>query len=957
MDNESTKPQNTNNDLSCMSHAWSSSEKNGGNIEYLESLYETYLNNPEELDQTWIEYFDNINQDNITDTIHTQIKEQFENIDFNKPQAQNINQNSQSCSFENASKHEAVMDLIYSYRAYGHSKAKLDPLKLKKRTFNASLTLEHHGLDQSDLEQEFHIKDMNYANKVKLKNIINDLEEIYCDQVGCEYMHITNHDERVWIKDRLEKKQVIRKQNLDANKKKWLLQRLIAADIFEKYLAARYVGQKRFGLEGCDPLIPLLNEIIEQASDNNINSITMSMAHRGRLNGLINVAGKEPKILYQEFEGTKTTDLIQGDVKYHLGFASNLKIKDKVTHLAVAFNPSHLEIVAPVLEGATRARQDKRDGNPNSGMALHTLGDSSIAGQGVVMEALNMSQTRGFFTGGSMHIVINNQVGFTTSDPRDTRSTMYCTDIAKMMESPIFHVNINDPEALISIAKLAVEFRVKFNKDVFIDLVGFRALGHNEADEPAATQPLMYSVIRKTKPSRVYYEQKLIAEGIITKEEADKMVKSYRKDIEAGKSVVDLAPASDPRTKEFKKFETKWKKYLDTKWTEPYNSKMPLKKLQNIAKKLEVTPEGFTFQKQVGKIYEDRKKMTQGERPINWGYAEVLAYATLAESGVNIRFSGEDIQRGTFAHRHAAVHDFKTGEVYTPLNNLGDKQGKVDLYNSLLSEEGVLGFEYGYASASPDNLVIWEAQFGDFANGAQVIFDQFLSAGEEKWGRLSNLCVFLPHGNEGMGPEHSSARLERCLQLCANDNMQVCVPSTPAQDYHMIRRQMLRDFRKPLIVMTPKSLLRHPLAVSSLDDLSNGEFQNVIDEIDDISKNKVERILLCAGKVYYELLQARRDKKIKNIAIIRIEQLYPFPDKDLKAILKKYNAKEIIWCQEEPENQGAFLMIQKYIQSCMPKGITIKLISKDRFASPAAGTKELFSKRQKKLINDALKIK
>ena len=952
------------NDLSCISAAWASSEKNGVNMEYLESLYETYLDDPQSLDPSWQEYFSKLNPSD-TDTHHSQINKEFEYL-AQHPRATATSTG--SLNQKHAHKHTAVMDLIYAYRSLGHQQAKLDPLNMQHRPPTTSLNLGFHGLSDADLETEFNIHDMNKdlnsdlsnGKKVKLKKIISDLESIYCQSIGSEYIHITDHEQREWLKNKLEVEQVTKDFRLDNNKKLWLLQRLTAADGLEKYLGSRYVGQKRFSLEGCDSLVALLDELIINASDFGAQEIVMGMAHRGRLNTLVNIVGKSPEKLFEEFEGKKDIELLSGDVKYHNGFSSDVLVNEKLMHLALAFNPSHLEIVSPVLEGSVRARQENlnKENPKNDVIAIHMHGDSAISGQGVVMETLNMSQTKGYGTGGSIHIVVNNQIGFTTSQSIDIRSTFYCTDIAKMIEAPIFHVNANDPEAVITVAKLAVEYRMKFNRDVFIDLIGFRLHGHNEADEPSATQPLMYATVKKMKPAREIYAQKLIDEGLITKDTSNKLFKEYKALLEHGEPVVSLASPNDKRLKAKKKGSANWKKYLGKKWEEEYPSKISLAKLRSITKKLEALPDGFTMQKQVGKTYEDRKKMTKGELPINWGYAEILAYATLADKGINIRISGEDCQRGTFAHRHSVLHDYNNGDLYTPLENLGDKQGRIEIINSLLSEEAVVAFEYGYTTATPEDLVIWEAQFGDFANGAQVIFDQFLSSGEEKWGRLCNLCLFLPHGQEGMGAEHSSARLERFLQLCAHNNMQVCVPSTPSQVYHMIRRQMLRKYRKPLVVMTPKSLLRHPLAVSDLKDLTDGTFDLVIDEIDNLAKNKVSRLILCSGKVYYDLLAARREKNIKNIAIVRVEQLYPFPEKSLKALIKKYpNAKEIIWTQEEPQNQGAFLMIQDNLQDCMPKNIKIQLISRERFAAPAPGYPSLHRKQQQKIIDQTLKFK
>ena len=983
--NNNNNNNNNNTNLNNMSEAWGCSEKNSANMAYLESLYEDYLENPSSIDPTWKQYFDQMLASDISsqEVPNSKVKQAFIDLvgyNISPNISTNISTNINSAG-SNQNLH-LVKELINSYRCFGHRQAKIDPIGLNKLEPTPELLLEFNGLSEADLENDFSLTSLtsdglHYASKTKLKHIITDLQNIYCQNVGIEYMYITNPDERKWLKNKLEVEQATLTK-LSDNKKKELLKQLTAVDTLEKYLAARYVGQKRFSLEGCDSLIPLLDTIITDASKHKVEELTMCMAHRGRLNVLINILGKAPESLFEEFEGIQNLDLLeflQGDVKYHKGYSSNIQAIDvdspeqnanNPIHLAMAFNPSHLEIVSSVLEGSTRARQDKRKKhnnlshteNTNSVMSVHMHGDSAISGQGVVMELLNMSQIKGYSTGGALHIVVNNQIGFTTSKPEDTRSTVYCTDIAKMVEAPVFHVNANDPEAVIKVAKLAVEYRTLFHKDIFIDLVGYRRLGHNEADEPAATQPMMYAIIKKMKTARELYTNQLIDEGVISKEDAKTMIKQYKQALEHGEPVINLVPNDDPRLVDlFNKYQSDWKQYKQQSWKQEHKTNMPISKLTQLAAKLDVMPKDFTMQKQVNKTYADRKKMTAGELALNWGYAELLAYATLLEEGFNIRISGEDCQRGTFAHRHAVVHDFTNGNTYMPLAHISKEQGDIEIINSLLSEEAVVGYEYGYACANPNTLVIWEAQFGDFANGAQVIFDQFLSSGEEKWGRLANLCLFLPHGNEGMGAEHSSARLERFLQLCANDNMQVCVPSTPAQAYHMIRRQMIRKYRKPLVVMTPKSLLRNPMAVSNLKDLADQSFQCVIDEIGPkINKKKVSRVILCCGKIYYELLAKRQEENIQDIALIRIEQLYPFPYEQLTDVLQQYNPKEVIWCQEEPKNQGAYIMIRDHLQECLAKGLHISLISRPRYAAPASGYPILYKKHQITVIKTALKL-
>lgn len=917
-----------------------SSMLDGGNAAYLEALYEDYLNAPDSLAQHWKDYFANLPKvDNSSDISHAQLKEKY--LQLAKTPITALSPGSAN------HKQVAVLQLVQAYRERGHLLADIDPIRFREKPTVPDLTLEYHGLDNNDLAQTFETGLADGPKTATLKEIYSTLQQTYCGNVGAEFMHITDAKEQNWLKKRIEQHEP---RFIPAVKKR-ILNRLTAAEGLEKYLHKKYVGQKRFSLEGSESLIHLIDDIIQRGGENGIKEMVFGMAHRGRLNVLVNIMGKFPSELFAEFEGRQEKNGA-GDVKYHQGFSADAKTPGGFVHLALAFNPSHLEIVSPVVQGSVRARQKRRGDNAGKQVLPVIMhGDAAFIGQGVVMETFSMSQTRHFSTGGTVHIVINNQVGFTTSNPSDVRSTRYCTDVAKMVEAPIFHVNGDDPEAVLWVTQIALDYRLKFNKDVVIDLVSYRRHGHNEADEPAATQPMMYKIIRAHKTTRTLYVEKLVAEGIVTSEEAEAMLVDYRQRLEAGEQVTDTQ--HDNQTNQFP---VDWSPFINKHWTERSITKLSTKKLQALAEKLYTLPSNFKPQNQVGNVVKARSKMGQGKQPMDWGFAETLAYATLLQEGYNIRISGQDCGRGTFAHRHAVLYDQNTGDSHIALKAINAK-ADFTIVDSLLSEEAVLAFEYGYALAEPNNLVIWEAQFGDFANGAQVVIDQFISSGEQKWGRLNGLALFLPHGYEGMGAEHSSARLERFLQLSAEHNMQVCVPSTPAQTFHMIRRQMVRQFRKPLIVMTPKSLLRHKLAINELSDLSEGEFQNVIGEVDDINPLKVKRVVLCSGKVYYELLTKRREEKINDMAIIRIEQLYPFPENDLKAILVPYkNANDVVWCQEEPMNQGAWYCSQHHIRRCLSAKQTLSYAGRDSAAAPAVGYPSKHASEQAALISDALNL-
>lgn len=940
-----------------MERLWRTSHISGGNAAYVENLFEKYLLDPNSVPESWRDYFDKLPKVDgvVADIPHSTVREHFELISKAKlrPVASDSTYSGAATEYER--KQVAVVRMISAYRQRGHQKANLDPLGLEKREHVRDLDLGFYNLSEADFDTLFQTGQFFFGkDEATLREIYKALNETYCGTIGVEFMHIVPTEERNWIQQRMDSVRSAPDYGHDV--KKHLLERLTAAEGLEKYLGSKYPGTKRFGLEGAESLIPMMDGLIQRAGSYEIKEIVIGMAHRGRLNVLVNTLGKNPASLFDEFEG-KAEYRGSADVKYHQGFSSNVKTAGGEVHLALAFNPSHLEIVSPVIEGSVRARQDRRADTVGSTVLPVVMhGDAAFAGQGVVMETFQMSQTRGYGTGGTVHIVINNQIGFTTSKREDTRSTEYCTGIAKMVQAPIFHVNGDDPEAVLFVTQMAVDFRYQFKKDVVIDLVCYRRRGHNEADEPSGTQPLMYEVINKHKTTRDIYAQRLIDESVITAADDETLKEEYRAALDDGEHV-----AKSLVKKPNKALFVDWSPYVGHEYHFDWDTRLNRETLKELALKLTEVPEGFILQRQVAKILDDRKKMTAGALEINWGYAETLAYATVLAEGKTVRITGQDVGRGTFSHRHAVLHNQKDGSTYIPLQHCVANQPRMKIYDSFLSEEAALAFEYGYATTMPNAMVIWEAQFGDFANGAQVVIDQFIASGEHKWERLCGLTMLLPHGYEGQGPEHSSARLERYLQLCAEKNMEVCVPSTPAQIYHLLRRQICRDLRKPLIVFTPKSLLRHKLAVSTLDELAQGLFQTSIDEIDtDIDPKKVTRIIMCSGKVYYDLLETRRSQTLNHVALIRIEQLYPFDEDCLIDILSRYpKVKEIIWCQEEPRNQGAWYNCQhrfyRTVHKVFPK-ITLKVSARAPSASPAAGYAALHIAQQNQLINDALGI-
>jgi 2-oxoglutarate dehydrogenase E1 component len=925
----------------------------GGNAAYIEDLYDRYLQDPNSVDPVWREYFERLHAGSRGEVAHGPIRERL--LDrARQPSAAAAPSTASSASSAIAgAKQGAVSRLIQVYANRGHLVAKLDPLGLQVPSRPYVLELAYFGLSDADLDTEFFTgsRTEDFAKRATLREILEVLRFVYTDTIGAEFAHVSDTVERLWLQDNFQSART--RWRYSVEEKKNILWQVTAAEGLERYLHTKYVGQKRFSLEGGDSLIASLDDLVQQGGKVGVEEVIIGMAHRGRLNVLVNLLGKSPKDLFSEFEGQYDLAKLRGsgDVKYHKGFSADLKTPSGNVHVALAFNPSHLEVVNAVVEGSVRARQERRgDAQGKRILPVQIHGDAAFAGQGVVMETLQLSQARGFYTGGSIHVIINNQVGFTTSEPSDARSTLYCSDVAKMVEAPIFHVNADDPEAVCFVTRFALDYRMKFHKDVVIDLVCYRRHGHNEADEPAATQPLMYQVIRKKPTVRQMYAEKLQAEGVLTGAEAAAMIEQYRNGLDEGKPQARAALGLIGN-----KYTVDWSEYLDADWTEPVKTGIDMPRLRALGKAITTYPAEWKLHPRVLAIMQAREKMVAGDLELDWGCAENLAYASLVQDGYPVRLTGQDSGRGTFFHRHAVLHDQATGRAFVPLQHIAANQPRFTVTDSVLSEEAVMGFEYGFSSTEPHCLTIWEGQFGDFCNGAQVIIDQFISSGEAKWGRLSGLTLFLPHGYEGQGPEHSSARLERFLQLCAEYNMQVCIPSTPAQMFHMLRRQMVRALRKPLIVMTPKSLLRHPMSVSALEDLAGGGFRNLIDEIDEIKPSAVTRVVLCSGKVYFDLLKARREARVDTVAIVRVEQLYPFPSDEYEAIVRKYaNAREIVWCQEEPQNQGGWYQIRHRLQAKLSHKHELLYAGRAGAAAPATGISVLHEQQQKNLVSAAL---
>ncbi len=924
----------------------------GANAPFVEELYEAYLDDPDTVAPEWRRYFDQLQQEEGgRDVAHAPVIESFVRLAKTKGSVAAGAAGTQLVKQEK--KQVAVLQMINAYRFLGVRNADVDPLKRFDKPVIQELDPAFYGLGDADLDQMFNSGSLVGPEQMPLRDILRAVRETYCGSIGAEYMYISDVQQKRWIQARLEG---ARSQPSFANDVKvHLLERVTAAETLEKYLHTRYVGQKRFSLEGGESVIVALDHLLQRAGTAGVQEAVMGMAHRGRLNVLVNIMGKMPKDLFSEFEGKPVEQLPAGDVKYHQGFSSDIMTPGGPMHVSLAFNPSHLEIVDPVVEGSVRARQHRRkDRHGKHVLPILLHGDAAFAGQGVVMETLNLSQTRGYGTGGTVHVIVNNQIGFTTSDVRDVRSTLYCTDIAKMIDAPVFHVNGDDPEAVAFVTEIALDYRMEFAKDVVIDLVCFRRLGHNEQDEPMVTQPWMYSLVRQHAGTRKQYADKLQKQGVIGDTEAEDMIRVYREALDAGyhTNKTILSNFKPPYT-------VNWAPFLNIPWTYKATTGVPLEELKSLSERLTTIPPGFSLHSRVEKIIADRRAMGQGKLPLDWGMAENLAYASLLKDGYPIRLSGQDSGRGTFFHRHAVLHDQRRqkGEegIHVPLRHITEGQPDFVVIDSLLSEEAVLGFEYGYATAEPNELVVWEAQFGDFANGAQVVIDQFIASGEVKWGRICGLVMMLPHGYEGQGPEHSSARIERYLQLCADYNMQICIPTTPAQMFHLLRRQMVRPYRKPLIIISPKSLLRHKESVSTLEELAEGEYKTVIPDTDVADPTKVKRVVFCSGKIYFELVAARRERDSQDVAIIRLEQLYPFPHDAFKEQIDRYkDAKEVVWCQEEPGNQGAWHRIQHYIERHLLSHQKLSYALRASSASPAGGYLALHLQRQKAVIDAAL---
>jgi len=926
----------------------------GGNAPYVEEMYENYLANPGSVPDTWRDYFDALQNvpavdgSNAKDVPHQPVIDAF----AQRAKAGGTKVVVASMDSEMGRKRTAAQQLIAAYRNVGASWADLDPLKRTERPNIPELEPAFYGFGDADQETVFDISNTFFGKeKMSLRELLNALRETYCGSIGAEYMYLTDQTQKRWWQQRLES--VRSKPSFNTEQKKHILDRLTAAEGLERFLHTKYVGQKRFSLEGGESFIAAMDELIQQAGAKGVQEIVIGMAHRGRLNVLVNTLGKLPGDLFAEFDHTAPEDLPAGDVKYHQGFSSDVTTPGGPVHLSLAFNPSHLEIVNPVVEGSVRARMDRR-ADPTGRQVLPVLvhGDAAFAGQGVNQETLALAQTRGYTTAGTVHLIINNQIGFTTSDPRDYRSTLYCTDIVKGVEAPVMHVNGDDPEAVVLAMQWALEYRMEFRKDVVLDIICFRKLGHNEQDTPALTQPLMYKKIGQHPGTRKLYADKLAAQGL-GDDIGDVMSKAYRAAMDAGRHT------TDPVLTNFKsKYAVDWTPFLGKKWTDAGDTAVPMAEWKRLSEKITNIPASVTPHSLVKKVYDDRAAMGRGDIPVDWGMGEHMAFASLVASGYAVRLSGEDCGRGTFTHRHAVIHDQKREKwdigTYVPLQNAAENQAPFVVIDSILSEEAVLGFEYGYASNDPNTLVIWEAQFGDFANGAQVVIDQFIASGEVKWGRVNGITLMLPHGYEGQGPEHSSARVERFMQLAADTNMQLVQPTTASQIFHVLRRQMVRNLRKPLIIFTPKSLLRNKDAASPLSEFTKGGFQTVIPDHKALKSDKVKRVVACSGKVFYDLSKKREEKGLDDVAILRVEQLYPFPHKAFATELKKYpNATEVVWTQDEPQNQGAWFFVQHYIHENMLEGQRLGYSGRAASASPAAGYAHLHQEQQKALVEGA----
>lgn len=926
-----------------MQDKWKNSYLFGGNADFIEELYDNYLDDPASVDPKWVSYFNSIQDGTRKDALHSEIKEKFSLL-TQKPIFSQVSGGLNDAQAQ-------VWRYVVAYRTYGMAYADLDPLQRRNKPKPAELELSSYGLTDQ-LENEFYVDlDILNSEKLKLKDIVAKFDKIYTEHCGFEFGHISDLSERAWLHHYVEEKYLSYK--LDSEEKIQLLQKLTEADGLERFLHTKYVGQKRFSLEGGDALIPALDRVIKTGAKNGLKEVVIGMAHRGRLNCLVNIAGKAPQKLFDEFDGNYPTyDFVtSGDVKYHKGYKCNYATPYGSVKTTLAFNPSHLEVVNPVVNGIVRARQDEMsDTNSILGVLIH--GDSALIGLGTNQGVLNMSYCRAYDVMGMLHIVVNNQIGFTTSDVRDTRSSRYCTDIAKMIESPIIHVNGDDLESVAFVMDLAVDYRTKYKKDLFVDLVCFRRHGHNEADDPTLTQPYMYSLVKKHPGTRRVYAEKLIAEGLINQETVDKMFEDYRDGLTRGEHIF---ANNMEALKWYTKFDTA--PVLKAKFSDKINTAISIDEVNRITEAVTTLPDDANFKPHptVARLIETRKAMGRGEQAVDFGMAETLAYGSLLNEGISIRMTGEDACRGTFTHRQAVWHNLNRTDVtdcgFMPLVRL-ENNSKIRLYDSILNEECVLGFEYGYSTTRLRDLVIWEAQFGDFANGAQVIIDQFIVSGEVKWGTLSNLTLMLPHGYDGQGPEHSSARVERFLQLCAENNIQVIMPSTAAQMFHLLRRKALTNWIKPTVIFMSKRLLRYKDAMSLISSFTSGEFQMVIE--DNLAEAAARKVVVCSGQVYYDIYNERANRQSeKNVAIIRLEQLYPFPTEELKAQLAKYkHATSFVWAQEEPYNQGAWLQIRDNLDHCLGGKDRFKAVTRPAAAAPACGLATIHNKESKQILED-----
>ncbi|AAO27005.1 oxoglutarate dehydrogenase [Buchnera aphidicola str. Bp (Baizongia pistaciae)] len=900
------------------------------NSSYIDNLYNKFLLDPTSIDNSWYIVFTELSKENYINSTNKYLNNKFQ---------------------DSKDTIKLTIELLINiFRTLGYKFAHLNPLDTFKNDNSLSLKKFLKSSEAFRIQDSYLVKLSQYVlDDITTKNVYDDYKNIYCKRIGYQFMHIHNSNEMNWIKNYIETKH----SNILKKKKKiQILKHLIISEMLEKYFSSKFPSIKRFSIEGAESLIPMLKEVIKYTKKFNLHKIIFGMSHRGRLNVLANILDKPIKTIFNEFCENNSNNFNSGDVKYHMGFCCTKTIGLRKIILDLKSNPSHLEVINPVVVGSSRAYIDSNDNlNDENILPIIIHGDAAISGQGVVQELLNMSQARGYKVGGTIHIVVNNQIGFTTSKVKDLRTSQYCTDIAKMIDSPIFHVNADDPESVIFVTHLALNYRFCFKKDVFINLVCYRRHGHNEIDDPSITQPVLYSKIKNHPTTATSYYNKLLLKNIINKS----FLITYQKKIKKKLDVEYNLHNKKMSEKRLKCCSIVKADYINVSNT-PINN-ISQSDLTILAKKIFSIPNNIEVHNRVFKIYKDRLKMANNEKLFDWGASELLAYASLLNEGISCRLSGEDVCRGTFFHRHAVIHDQKNDSKYIPLKNIKLKQGNFYIWDSVLSEEATLAFEYGYSIDQKNTLNVWEAQFGDFANGAQIIIDQFICSGEQKWNVTCNLVMLLPHGYEGQGPEHSSARIERYLQLSANNNIKIIIPTISSQIYHIIRKQAFSLIKKPLIIMSPKSLLRFPLAASSLSELSNGKFRTVIDEIDNLDTKKVQRIILCSGKIYYDLLTQRRINQQKNIVILRIEQIYPRPTKKLSAIL--YNYKDVhdyIWCQEEPCNQGAWLYHKSYLKKLLPKHSKLNYVGRSSSASPATGYMKIHKEQQKKIIYDALNI-